>query len=206
LPHPARLAARGIGVTALLLWLVNSGAAAIVRPMIPVLQGVVEMATDDFRILDMELGADRGVPALQVRADLARPLVVSGGVLMPINSGSDAGWMEVQLALGGILQHPLMLCIVVLAWPAAGWKEYLVRACLALPLVLLLLLVTLPSTILAELWFPFHDDYAPDTFWPLLAWSRFLMGGGGLVLGLLMGAAAIGLAGRAFQSGSPASS
>jgi hypothetical protein len=202
LPRPLEVVARATVVAAALLWLVNACASAIVQPFIPALQGIVEMTTDDFRILDMGISNDRGARTLRVRADLAHALVVSGKVLMPINSGSGAGWMEAHLALGGILQYPLLLCIVVMAWPAAGAREWLARACFALPLLALLFFVAVPSTIIAELWFPIHDDYAPDAFWPSLVWSRFLMGGGGQVLGLLFGICSIGLGVR-IQSRAP---
>lgn len=70
---------------------------------------------------------------------------------------------------------------------ANAGKKLRVRADFAHPLyvagrVLGLLLTALAtiSTILAELWFPVHADLARSEVWPLLLWSRFLAGGGGL--------------------------
>jgi hypothetical protein len=195
LPRPPRLVARLAFVATALLWLTHSCASVIVKPMIPALQAAVAILDDDFRILGMDVSTDGGNKTLRVRADLAHAAVVSGQVLYPISPGAELrGWMEVHLALGGVLQYPLLLLIVVLAWPAKTSRELLARIGIALPLAALLLLLAVPSTILAELWFPIHDDYDPGSFWPLLAWSRFLMGGGGQVLGLLMGITAIVLA------------
>jgi hypothetical protein len=87
--------------------------------------------------------------------------------------------------------YSLLTFIVVLAWPANRWQEWCIRALVFLPLALGLLLVNVATTFPAELWNPIHNEWVPDVTWPLLIWSRILMGGGGLVLGLACGAIAI---------------
>ncbi len=200
LPRPLELIARIALVATVLLWLANHYADGIVKPLIPAFQQVVATLDDEFTVFDMNISNDEGKRTLRVRADLAHPVLIAGQWLEPMNSNpSTAGWMQVNLTLGGILQYSILLLIPVLAWPTTGIREFGIRVGLAIPLIAVLLLIDVPLSILAELWFPIHNDHDPDAFWPLLAWSRFMMGGGGQVLALAMGIVAIGLA-RHFSS------
>jgi hypothetical protein len=206
LPRPLELVARVALAATVLLWLSNHYASGILKPLIPVFQDSVSIIDDNFTVLGMDLSTDRGNRTLSIKADLAHPIHIAGQWLAPMNSNPrTAGWMQVDLTLGGILQYSILLLVIVLAWPAASILEFAVRAGVAVPLVAVLLLIDVPLSILAELWFPIHDDYDAKAFWPLLAWSRFMMGGGGQALALLMGIAAIGLA-RHFSSARPVKS
>ncbi len=201
LPRPLELVARIALVATVLLWLANHYAEGIVRPLIPAFQHAIDMLDNDFVVLGMDISSETGNRTLRVKADLARPIQVAGKWIAPMNSDPrTAGWMQVDLTLGGIMQYSILLLIVVLAWPAANLREFSMRVGMALPMVAMLL-INVPSDILANLWFPIHDDYDAEAFWPQLAWSRFMMGGGGQVLALLMGAAAIGLGRLASRRG-----
>jgi hypothetical protein len=196
LPHPLRLAARLALVATALLWLANHYATSIVQPFVPAIQNGLTSLAADFRILGTEIYLEDGIRTLRIRADLARPTVIAGNVLTPINPGSTIiGWMDIRLTLGGLMQYPLLLLIVVLAWPAQSMREMLARLALTLPLAALLFGLTISVTIMAELWFPIHGQYAPGEHWPLLTLSRLLMGGGGQALALTLAVIAINLPG-----------
>ena len=62
-------------------------------------------------------------------------------------------------------------------------------------LSLVLLLVNVITTFPAEVWALIHDALAPQEIWPLLVWSKMLMGGVGLMLAIAGGAWAIALGG-----------
>jgi hypothetical protein len=174
--------------------------AAIVEALRPVLIGTLDLLTNAFQILDSQVAQKGHNWVLRTTADFARLLIVNGQVVLPL-AERGGGWMEVSLTVGGILQYPAMLAISVLAWPAT-LREWSVRL-LVLPIpVALLLLGSASFTLLAELWFPVHDELAPAQFWPLLAWSRFLMGGGGLVLALLLSALTIVIAAKVAKTAS----
>ena len=191
---PLRLATRCAIVAAAVLW----GGQLIERPLAqwlaPAIRGVTAFFGDDFTFLDIEVVRDGERDSLRVRANLSHPLNVGGHVVYPYGWRSQPdGWSQVNLTLKGLFQYAAMLLIVVFAWPAAHALELLRRAALTVPLIVLLLLVQIPPTILAELWFPLHADFDAHSFWPLLAWSRFLMGGGGLAVALLLATVAIGV-------------
>ncbi len=183
-PLPS-LALRFAVVTLLLLGAGSRYATAIVEPLVPVMGRAVDALTPAFDILGVALDRDDARPRVVFRANLSKVLLVGRRFAYPMGYGSSpAGWYQVYLTTGGILQHALFLLIIVLAWPAA-WRELGLRMLLALPAAMLLMLQHVVVTVLAELWFPLHD-LAPGEFWPLLAWSRFLMGGGGLVVAMAL--------------------
>lgn len=195
LPHPLKLAVR-LGVASILvLWMAHSFQRTLIEPLLPALRATIEYLESDFTILGTDIAREGPNETIRVRANLASPLYVAGRIVYPMgwNRGTE-GWLQVNLTLGGVLQYVSLMLIVVLAWPAQRVSEFIVRIAIALPLITLLLLLHAPFTILADLWFPIHDDYDPHSFWPLLAWSRFLMGGGGIAAALLLAIVAIVLA------------
>lgn len=170
-------------------------ATAIVEPLLPVFDRALRASSSDFTVLEVLLDRHSAQPIV-VRANLSHVQLVGAGVVYPIGfGGGRSGGYQITLTSGGILQHALFLLIIVLAWPAA-WREFALRAAMAVPLAGLLVLQDVVVTVLAELWFPIHDEYAPGEFWPLLSYSRFLMGGGGLALAMALAALVIALAVR----------
>lgn len=157
----------------------------------------MEFLDSDLSILAVEIGHEGPNETVRVRANFSRPIYVAGKSLFPFgwHPGTE-GWMEVNLTLGGILQYAAFTIIVVLAWPITKASELALRIAITAPLIALLLLIQVPFMILAEFWFPVHNDIDPHSFWPLLAWSRFLMGGGGVAAAILIGVVAILLARR----------
>lgn len=191
-PSSIGTAGRVVVIAGLMLWTVNACAGLIVRPLLSPIRGAIEMFGVEFRILGLELASEEGRAMLRLRADLEQPIEVAGRTLYPLNwTAENAGWMQVDLGLGGLLLYPVLLLTLVFAWPAAHAQEWLVRCGFALPLALLVFVVPATVTLLAELWFPIHDDHDASSTWPLLIFSRFLMGGGGQVLSLFLGLVSI---------------
>lgn len=187
LPSPLELFVRIAVVTAALLVLAQVFRRELVTVMIPTIRTLLDLISDDFTILGIGIGQSGTSEALQIRFNLARVVVINGRAAYPMGwTPATAGWMQVSVTLGSITQHVLMLLIVVIAWPAATLREFNTRLIAALPMSATLLLIDVPVTILAEFWFPIRNELDQDGFWPLLAWSRFLMGGGGLMLAMGM--------------------
>jgi hypothetical protein len=161
---------------------------AIVRSLLPALHSAVAWLGDDYAILDMAIARDGANDTLQTRADFSHSFLINGHVVEPLNG---RGWLQVNHTLGGILAYSELLLILLLAWPAAGFAEYAWRALLGVPLAGALVVLNVTSTTLAELWAALQQELAPASYSPLLAWSRFLMGGGGWVLALTLAALAI---------------
>jgi hypothetical protein len=162
------------------------------EPLLPLVSATIKVADSAFTVLTVDINTDGPNETIRLRADLTAPIIVGGRTFFPFRQGSDQrGWYQVELTVGGAMGYSLLTFIVVFAWPANRWQEWCKRVLISVPLALGLLLVNVATTFPAELWNPIHDDWVPDMAWPLLIWSRVLMGGGGLVLGLLCGAIAI---------------
>jgi|GEM_PF-2497362 len=196
--RPIKLRSLGIRFAvagALVLWLAQLYGDQITREFVPIVRAALNTVQDDFTVLSIDMAHENASTTMSVRADLAHPLYVANRVVYPLNSNpTTAGWMQVNITTGGVLQYLVMVAIVVLAWPAFSILEYGSRVAIGGALGFLLAVSSTVTTILAELWFPLHDDLAPTEVWPLLVWSRFLMGGGGLALALGLAAIAISIA------------
>jgi hypothetical protein len=191
-PHPLSILIRVAVVGTLVLALAYAGRLALVAPLLPSIAVVVPWMDDEFRILSVDTAQDGSSESVRIKANLARPIYVGAQVVYPLGShGQPQGWYQVDLALAGIFIYCVVLLIIVLAWPASRSVEYFARLAVTVPLMGLLLFLDVPFTVLAQLWFPLHSHYQPAAFWPLLAWSRFLMGGGGFVIAAAMALIAI---------------
>jgi hypothetical protein len=178
-----------------ILWIGHAAESRIVELGLPAARTVIDWLSDDFAIQSMDAGSRGTNRTLRVRAVLSRPVLVKGHWLQPLRSSSGVvAGIQADMNLRSVLAHGLLLLIVVAAWPARSAFEYGFRLLLSLPFAALLTLLVVSSTVLAEFWFLPHDRFDPDGFWPLLAWSRFLMAGGGFVLAMLSSAAITWLA------------
>jgi len=168
----------------------------IVEPMIPVFRAAVRLLATEFIINSAEIVREGPKETLRFRANLSMPLKFAGQTLYPFGWRGvvPQGGYQVRVDLGGVLQYCALLLILVLAWPASHVKEFAIRLALSLPLTAILLLIDVPSTVAAELWGVLHREYDPGGFNGWMVWSRFLMGGGGLVIACLMGTLAIAAA------------
>ena len=180
--HPLRLATRFAVVSVAILWLAHHFERAFVEPMIPAFRTVTTIIGTDFDILEMVIASQESNETLRVRADFSHPVFVTGRFIYPFKG---QGWMQADLTLGGILQYALFTLIIVVAWPASR-RELALRLVTLAPLLAIFLAIQVSTTILAQFWFPVQKEIDPNSHWPLLVWSRFLMGGGGLAFALLL--------------------
>ena len=196
LPHPARLALRIALAATLVLWLGYVYAAVLVDALLPWLRSAFGWFGSQFVLLRMHVEQQAGFGRLVLDADLAHPVIIGGHTLQPLRwSSQGGGWSQIELTLGSVLAGPLLLLIVVFAWPARP-LEQLLRLVISVPVAALLLLTT-TLTQIAELWFPIQRELEPGHLWPLLLASRLLMSGGGLIVAALLGLGVVALAQRA---------
>jgi hypothetical protein len=181
----------------LVLWLAHAFGRALVAPMLSVFGSVIPVLDDEFTILATDISEEGPNEAVRFRANLARPIDVGGRTLYPFGWGEiPAGGVQVTITVGGILQYCALMVILVFAWPVVRAREYCLRIAIAAPLMAVLLLVHVPFTVLAELCSWTRMESTPSGLQPLMIWSRFLMGGGGLALGIFFGGLAIAVAAR----------
>ncbi len=196
-PLPAKLVARALLATAVVLAAAHLIERATVRALIPLARATVSIMDDRITVDDARLARSDGREMVRFALNLSEPLSIQGREAYPIGwRGIQMGAIEVRYWLGGVYGYGALILIVVLAWPARGFRELLARSLLAVPLVLFVLLIDMSLTVIGEFWRLLDHLFAVEHANGLLVWSRLLNGGGGYVLALLLGAAAIALAHR----------
>lgn len=190
--HPLRILARLAIIGTGVLWLANAYALDAVRLILPLMRA--ETALDgEFRILSLDLDQAGASPALRIRANLSRPLHVGQSVIYPMGwKPHTAGWYQAESNARGVLQTAVLVLVLVLIWPQRTLRELILRLLIALPLTALLVAIDVPLDLLGNL----HDlvlrHADPNGIRPLFVWSKFLEGGGNLVMALASAALAIG--------------
>ncbi|MCY7306171.1 MAG: hypothetical protein LH632_08480, partial [Rhodoferax sp.] len=104
------------------------------------------------------------------------------------------GRAHAQVTVAQVWQAPLLLVLLLLAWPTAAWGEALLRALLALPALALVLALDLPLVLLAEIWKLLLDAHDPGGWKLLVAWSDLLRSGGRVITGMLAATAVVAAA------------
>jgi hypothetical protein len=188
-PKPLRVFARAVAVATLVIGMCQHFERRIVSALVPAFTTAIWVLDDTFVVTDVALSPEDSNATLRLRANLARPLKLSGNTLYPFGwyGVVPDGRIQVSCALGGVLLYPALMLILILVWPG-GPKELLLRVIVFLPLALVTVLVDTPSTVLAELWNSIGNMVTPRSVSGWVVWSRFLMGGGGLTVGIVAAA------------------
>lgn len=195
-PQPIELIARALLAAALVLGTLHLLQWQLLQRLLPAFDTGVRLLGEKFSVLQVAL-VGQPAPAVRFVANLAVPVQYAGHMVYPFGwNGGPGGAYQVLLSLPGLLQYTALLLIIVLAWPATRWREYPLRLLLALPLVALLLLAEAPMTVVAELWSAVRNQADPAAFCGWMVWSRFLMGGGGLLIAGVLGTGTCVLARR----------
>jgi len=199
-PRLPELAIRLIGAGVLLVITAHWLQFALVRPLLPVFGGTVELLAPQFTLESVDL-IQAQPPAVRLRANLLEPVEFAGHTVFPFGwlGTIPQGGYQVALSLTGLLQYPTLVLLIVLIWPADA-KTFGVQLMLGIPMAAAVLLTEAPVTMVAELWGVVRDqaDPAATCYWMVA--SRFLMGGGGLLIAGLLGAGAVVLAHRLRQA------
>lgn len=190
LPGLPELLVRILVVGALLVGAGRALQSTLIQPLLPLFGATVVLLAPDFTLQSLDLVPERA-PVLRLRANLLEPVEFAGHTVYPLGwLGSRPGGYEVSLSLTGLLQYPTVVLLIVLAWPAA-LRTLGIRLLLGVPMAAAVLLTEAPVTMVAELWGVVRDqaDPAATCYWMVA--SRFLMGGGGLLIAGLLGAAVV---------------
>jgi hypothetical protein len=198
LPLPSKLAARVLVATSVVL----CGLFAIERPLgaylAPLFRSEIELIAPQFTVLSSYTMAAGEKQQLRFRVYLSKAINLDGHVLSPFpdpEANSQAA-VEVAFPLSDVFKYGPLTLILVLAWPVAGPKELAVRIALAVPLTTILVLVDIPSAVLANLWNDVRNELGAHSASGWVLFRRCLSGGGGLVLGCFMAGVAIAVGRR----------
>lgn len=150
----------------------------------PLVDFLLPMLDDHLRVVALGVGHVNAQlnynPGLSfyLQADLARPLIVEQGVLLP---GSTT-LVSATTAVGPMCVPIILLPCVAACWPVRAWQEYLWRCLLLLPLLILLFALDVPIQLLGYVErFLAGENVAAH--W--VRWSVFLDHGGRVLLALL---------------------
>jgi hypothetical protein len=195
-PGLAKLLLRVLVAGALLIGAGRALQSVLVQPLLPAFGATVVLLAPEFTIQSLDLVPNR--PAVvRLRANLLDPVEFAGKTVLPfgwLGTGPQGGY-QVALSLTGLLQYPTVVLLIVLVWPADA-RTFAIRLLLGASMAAAVLLTEAPVTMVAELWSAVRDqaDPAATCYWMIA--SRFLMGGGGLLIAGLLGATAVILAQR----------
>lgn len=186
---PRELAVRLAVASVLILGVMHLLQRPAAEALIPVFRMAIQLLTDSFVINDARIAEHGASDTVRFRANLARPITLDGRTIYPFGwNGAPEGGFQVTYTVGGVWSYIALMLIVVFACPGLRAKEYELRLLLSVVPVAVLLLLDVPTTVLAELWNGIYDwaDIHRLSGWVI--WSRFLMGGGGYLIALLMAA------------------
>jgi hypothetical protein len=203
-PRLAELAIRLLLVGAPLVTAVSLLQTTLIRPLLPLYGATVVLLAPQFTLQSLNLVQSR-LASVQVRANLLEPVEFARHTVVPIGwlAPGQQGGYEVSLSLTGLLQYPTLALLILLAWPAADLRVLGTRLLLAVPIAALLLVTEAPTTIVAELWSVVRNQADPGAVCYWMVWSRFLMGGGGLLIAGILGASGVIVAQRLQRAPSP---
>jgi hypothetical protein len=184
-----------VAATAIVLWLAHSFERTLIQPLIPVFCATIGFLDNSFIISDARLNRYGPNETVSFQANLARPTSFAETTLYPFGSGNvPPGYAQVDCTLGGVFEYAALILIVSLAWPARRVSEFVLRLLICVPFLLLILMMGVPTTVIAELWNSFEQDANVHVVSNWMVWSRFLMGGGGFVLAMVFAGTAVSLA------------
>jgi len=197
--RPLELAVRAVLAFGIALWLSVVLSPMLLDALLPFYEQLVHLLDDHYRIdfaLTRLTGHNKigGDLVVLGHAAVERTFMVFGAdttvTLVPGES------LTSSTAIGVLMQPAIVMLGLVLGWPVRGTREVLMRGLLGLTLLALWVILGIP----AWLWISFQDipirAYSPDAFSVMTAIGKFLLNGGGVVLGALLGAGAIAAAKR----------
>lgn len=193
---PLELALRAVLAFGFALWIAIKFSPALLQGLMPYYEQVVHQLDDHYRI-EFELTHRTGHGSVSSdlvilgTATVTRTFLIFGeGRTIPMYPGEA---LKCSTATGVFTAPAVMLIGLILGWPARSWRARLQRGLLGVLTLSTWGLVGIPM----ELWIYFHDiplrAYSPNTVTFLTGVGKFLLNGGGVVLGALLAFGVIGV-------------
>ena len=165
---------------------------ALMEPLLPAMRTWLTWVEPAFAVRSLVIDRSEGRSRLRLEVGLVHPVRVAGKLVMP----HPRGRARAEVPLAQAWQAPLVMTLLLLAWPARGWQEVAWRAAVALPAGAALLAMDTPLVLLAEVWQLLRLAHGDQTFSALVAWGELLRAGGRVGAGLLAAATIAMLARR----------
>jgi hypothetical protein len=133
-----------------------------------------------------------GRARLRLEVSLAHPVAVGEVMVLP----HPRGRARAELPLAQVWLAPMLLALLLLAWPGASGPALAARAAFALPALPLLLALDAPLVLLAETWQLLRQAHGDSSFHALVGWSALLRAGGRVGLAVIAAWAIVAAARR----------
>ncbi len=161
-------------LVALLLWQAPRYGAL----WVPLYQREIGLLAPELDISEVKISAPQGERVVTLTVE-TRPGSVFGGYFF-----ERAVPMTSSTLLGHVLVHPIVMLLIVLAWPTPSIKHKFFYALAALPFLVVVELLDVPLVLLGSLQDLVLSNAAPDAlrFAPLVNWMNLLNGGGRIAL------------------------
>jgi hypothetical protein len=162
----------------------------LVRQSLPVFHAWIGIIDDTYRTVDLHLERRTGEWMIVRLATPAVVHVLGGHVI-----AADPRSLITGSASAGIVLQPLVLAGALLcAWPARTFREFVLRALLASPLVVLVVLLDVPLMLYGFIWNQEVMALEPERFSLLVTWADFMNAGGRFALTVVAVAASVAMA------------
>jgi hypothetical protein len=165
---------------------------ALVKSMLPAARAWLGFLEPAFVVRSLTVERSGGRDRLRLEVSLAEPVRVGNTVVKP----HPRGRARAEVPLAQVWVAPLLMVLVLLAWPARGWIEWALRAALALPAGVVLVAADAPVVLLAEIWKLLRHAHGEAAFHGLVASAELLRAGGRFGIGLVAAAALVMLVRR----------
>lgn len=162
-------------------WAMARWGGGLAEALLPAVAAEIGWLDNTYRIASLGVVQQGGEQLVRVVVTLARCVVLPDGA----HCGDPRAQAQVSTLLGHLTLPPTLAAAAVLAWPASGWREGLLRLPLLAVGLAVLVALDVPMVLWASLWQLHVDAFAPGLFSPLLLWLDFVQGGGRLALALV---------------------
>jgi len=156
--------------------------AQLAQALVPWLSVVTRNLDRTFRVESFQVENEGGEAIFRTRLGLARPLTVDGRTYLPDARGQALSSTPVS----NLLVPAVVLLSMAFAVPGCNSLDYLCRAALLLPALILIGSFGVPLILLGNLWRLVTESVAPDRFSPLVAGADFLLNGGQTALAVAL--------------------
>jgi hypothetical protein len=193
LGRPLRVLGRIALVTLVMVTISYRYSERIVECLLPIIRAEILALDRNLEILSLTISTEGPSRMVRMHANLNHPVYLADRSIYPVGwwPYSSTGFYQIQITVASLLQAPVLLCIVVLAWPHRSLRELILRLFAAIAAAALLFAIDAPIELVGN----FHSiafftdaPHAPDIYFE---WDRFLEGGGRPMLALASAAQAI---------------
>ena len=135
----------------------------------------------EYRVVELVLRQGANEMVLALSAETARNMVI-GLKFLPAGIGMTSSTLA-----GHVLQHPVIIFSLLLAWPTVPWRGRWRLVLCGIPLLVVVALLDVPFVLAGALQDLVLGSIAPDQASSsiLIGWMHFLNGGGRLVLSIM---------------------